>query len=734
MSSITFAPAHAPAPSRRKLPRLRLTTLAMLLAATGLGASNVQAATVAVNTPLDAIAFDGFCSLREAVIVVNTQSSAVQVGDEAPATLVEGECLTEFDTVDPADPFDTIELPEGTFTLTIAGGDNAARVGDLDLNTSVTLNGTGPATTIIDAGGDTASSIANGIFDIRAIDGSVTLRGITVTGGRKTTSDGGGITVFAPGSSVVLDNVRITDNRAMGWSGGGLKLTEAASVILRNGTRIDHNSARVGGGMFTASTALMVSLEGIQIDHNRSTETCGGLRLGSPQARLDQGTMVTDNHTDGIGGGACVSNRTDGEPNTAHFVGVTVRDNTAGDSGGGVRVVAGGHLVMTQDSVIDRNAASDQRSAGGLFVQTGSSADISDSRITRNQSGEAAGINLQGASLRLTRSTVGGNIALNGGGGGLLIANGSNAHIESSLIGGADEQDANVSNFGGGMFVFNNSEATVVNSTVSGNQARIVGGGIAVQTGSLELLQTTVTANVGTDFNASGLSFLFSAGQRLSVSNSLISGNPGTRDCRIDFAGAAVTTNGFNLLGPEGCQELADIAPAGTANLVTADPGLWPLSDNGGPTLTHALLPASLAIDAVTDLTDCANADQRSIERPRGEFCDIGAYEVGGPSALTAEPTAVVMVRRGLSLRIQTRPRATLIDVSTGQPLPGKTVRFTAGRTAICSGVTDASGRASCTGTLGGLLGNLLNGGYTATFDGDDTFDAAEAGAELLRL
>ena len=92
------------------------------------------------------------------------------------------------------------------------------------------------------------------------------------------------------------------------------------------------------------------------------------------------------------------------------------------------------------------------------------------------------------------------------------------------------------------------------------------------------------------------------------------------------------------------------------------------------------------------------------------------------------------MVRRGLSLRVQTRPRATLTDVNTGQPLPGKTVRFTAGRTAICSGVTNASGSASCTGTLGGLLDNVLNGGYTATFDGDDTFDAADADAELLRL
>ena len=47
------------------------------------------------------------------------------------------------------------------------------------------------------------------------------------------------------------------------------------------------------------------------------------------------------------------------------------------------------------------------------------------------------------------------------------------------------------------------------------------------------------------------------------------------------------------------------------------------LADNGGPTLTHALLADSVAIDAVAcDLT----TDQRGVPRSDG-FCDSGSYE-----------------------------------------------------------------------------------------------------------
>jgi hypothetical protein len=58
------------------------------------------------------------------------------------------------------------------------------------------------------------------------------------------------------------------------------------------------------------------------------------------------------------------------------------------------------------------------------------------------------------------------------------------------------------------------------------------------------------------------------------------------------------------------------------------DPKLGPLADNGGPTLTMALLPGSPAIDAGN--TSLAPAtDQRGFPRPAGLAADIGAFEYG---------------------------------------------------------------------------------------------------------
>jgi hypothetical protein len=64
------------------------------------------------------------------------------------------------------------------------------------------------------------------------------------------------------------------------------------------------------------------------------------------------------------------------------------------------------------------------------------------------------------------------------------------------------------------------------------------------------------------------------------------------------------------------------------------DPLLAPLADNGGPTLTHALLPGSPAIDAGGNDYDFTY-DQRGFgyARRSGVRPDIGAFEVQQPSA-----------------------------------------------------------------------------------------------------
>ena len=62
------------------------------------------------------------------------------------------------------------------------------------------------------------------------------------------------------------------------------------------------------------------------------------------------------------------------------------------------------------------------------------------------------------------------------------------------------------------------------------------------------------------------------------------------------------------------------------ASLSNTDPRLGPLADNGGPTLTVALLPDSPAIDAA-DPALAPPYDQRGFPRPVGAAPDIGAFE-----------------------------------------------------------------------------------------------------------
>jgi hypothetical protein len=59
---------------------------------------------------------------------------------------------------------------------------------------------------------------------------------------------------------------------------------------------------------------------------------------------------------------------------------------------------------------------------------------------------------------------------------------------------------------------------------------------------------------------------------------------------------------------------------------LSGDPGLAPLDDHDGSTLTYALLPNSLAIDA-RDPASCPATDQRAF--PRTDLRrDISAFEL----------------------------------------------------------------------------------------------------------
>jgi hypothetical protein len=120
------------------------------------------------------------------------------------------------------------------------------------------------------------------------------------------------------------------------------------------------------------------------------------------------------------------------------------------------------------------------------------------------------------------------------------------------------------------------------------------------------LKHLTVAGNGG-----AGISFT----ESIELDNSIVAGNAGG-DC--DISGM-----------PTGKNDLIDSGTCGTSltGVVTGDPRLGPLQDNGGPTPTMAIAAGSPAIDAANDGI-CPTTDQRGTPRPQGPHCDIGAFEL----------------------------------------------------------------------------------------------------------
>jgi uncharacterized repeat protein (TIGR01451 family) len=141
------------------------------------------------------------------------------------------------------------------------------------------------------------------------------------------------------------------------------------------------------------------------------------------------------------------------------------------------------------------------------------------------------------------------------------------------------------------------------------------------------LNNVTVTDNTA---SGEGGGLYVGLGNTVHVANSILAGNESSSSPALspDCSGTLIS-QGYNLIQDStGCFIGGDT----TGNLTGKDALLDPLNDNGGPTLTHALLPGSPAIDAgnpagCTDhLGGLLLVDQRGM--PRSGRCDIGAYEL----------------------------------------------------------------------------------------------------------
>lgn len=268
----------------------------------------------------------------------------------------------------------------------------------------------------------------------------------------------------------------------------------------------------------------------------------------------------------------------------------TIRDNlvrvdseTGGAIGGGISTLAG--VLGILDSKVSRNRArqigSPGSSSGGGVSMRGSS-QITNSTIARNQADDGAG-------LEVSTSDSDGDLTL-----------------DSSTV------SANEGKRGGGIFLRSTEEHSIINSTISGNSAPQGGSAIYEHLGNTDLTHATIAKNPAGDGHAAVEAGEFATD--LDFYGSIVAGRGD--DCGGNLF--AFSVDDQNVFGDAVCSP-------GISTDVTANPKLKGLADNGGPTKTHALKPASPAIDLVSTGPSLP-VDQRGVVRPTQES-DAGSFE-----------------------------------------------------------------------------------------------------------
>ncbi len=384
----------------------------------------------------------------------DTNAAAAQVCDGNPNNCSLRGAITKANNTAGAD---TIQLPAGTYTLSILGNNNQDNTtGDLDILDNLTIIGANgnvagdPTTTIIKGGAGWNDKIIDINPNVDVVL-TVVIRTVTVRDGNNTSATdfyGGGIQMFGRNNltftgtvgSFTLDNSIVTNNRLtssnQGEGGGGL-LVEQVNATINNCTFSNNSTTdEPGGGI----ASIGVGNENLTIANSViSGNTTGGdsegagiyVRRSSALGRpflsatvLIDGNTISNNFSHGAGGGLYFTFGTGNNP--LNGVSITVQNNVisgnrAGDVTGGQgvgSVARGGGLywsaddyatvpvvtipfTLTKNTIIGNTldpAHTDKRGGGGIAIGGGSMT-ATFNRFANNTIGAVAGDN-QGTGLK----------------------------------------------------------------------------------------------------------------------------------------------------------------------------------------------------------------------------------------------------------------------------------------------------------------------------------------------
>jgi hypothetical protein len=285
---------------------------------------------------------------------------------------------------------------------------------------------------------------------------------------------------------------------------------------------------------------------------------------------------------------------------------------------GSTAIYGGGMYNTNSSNPTLTNVTFNNNPGGGMRNDINSSPTLTNVTFNNNPGGGMRNDN--NSNPTLTNVAFKGNTSVGDEGGGMRNDNNSSPTLTNVTFSGNSSSavftlQGSLGGEGGGMYNRNNSNPTLTNVTFSGNSAYLIGGGMRNWGSNPTLTNVTFSGN----------SANYGGGMYNQNSSPQIKDNI--------FWGNSASVAGAEIYNSTSSPSLADSVvaggcPSGTicTNIITANPLLGPLANNGGFTQTMALNVGSSAIDTGNDAT-CASTDQRGVTRPQGAHCDMGAYE-----------------------------------------------------------------------------------------------------------
>jgi hypothetical protein len=412
--------------------------------------------------------------------------------------------------------------------------------------------------------------------------------------------------------NLAFSNGHTTDQGAAIYSQYKSTLTVTNSQFYNN---ISKKPGEHGGGAIFSGPLTTLIVDKSRFFNNQGGQG-GAIRGLNSNIKVTNSTFTGNKAVDpNLGsGGAIYVDSAVGDYGTIKIANSTF-DKNSGTSFGGAffnSIYNGNQTTIENSKFTGNRVGSGNRGQGGAIWSTGDG-------VVRG--GKFLGVNK--STLVINNSVIAYNQASSQGG-GVWLARHPNLVVSNTTISG---NVANRSN-GGGLVLGDNGYLQLTNSTVTNNQVLggyALGGGVIIAAGKAKITNTTISHNLA-QWQGGGIARTPRVPQaNVVLKNTIVANNTArnggnkwniTNNCFRQLA-----NGGSNLQFParntKSSQDV-DCVPG----IITAEPKLGPLKNNGGVTLTRALLTGSAAVQRGYG---CPSTDQRGVRRSTP--CDLGAFE-----------------------------------------------------------------------------------------------------------